>query len=97
MPTVMRSLLELVAVILSGGLFYYVGRNQAKILDKLKQLQENQQSATIISNDERFMTANMPDNNKEVGITTPKSPQLLEFEAEQALRTFNDNYRVKPQ
>lgn len=97
MPTEMRSLLEIIAVVITGAIFYFIGRNQSRLEETIKKLQEREEKAAIVQHDTRFITSNFPDNDRDVGITTPKSPLRIEFEQEQALRTLNDSYNVRPE
>lgn len=78
------------------ALGYYVGYNQAKLKDQLQSLKVKEPEPAVTRDDPRLINENYQSQG-EVGIASPKSPQLLEWEANQELLKKNENYRIKPE
>jgi len=89
-------MIDVLVALLGLGLGYFIGYNQAKIKSQLDRLKVDEPAPAVTRDDPRLINENYQ-GKSEVGVASPKSPQLLEFEAEQELRNRVDSYSVRPQ
>lgn len=96
MPTGHKKMIDVLIALLSLGIGYFVGFNQSRIREQIDKLKVIEPTPAVTDDHPKLINENYQ-SKTDVGIATPKSPQLLEWEAEQKLRTLNDSYRVKPE
>ena len=89
-------MISVLVALLSGALFYYIGYNQAKIKAVLEAKREIEPTPAVTRNDPRLTNPNYQNNESEVGITSPKTPQLLDWEAQNELDRLNASYSPEP-
>lgn len=77
-------------VVLSGALGYLVGRHQAHLLNRIRTLEgqarePEPEKPTVTMGAYTPAVAVSEDNDKPVGVVEAKTPQRVEWEAEQAI------------
>ena len=89
-------MISVLVALLSGALFYFFGYNQAKIKAVLEARREIEPTPAVTRDDPRLTNPNYQNNESEVGITSPKTPQLLDWEAQNELDRLNASYSPEP-
>jgi hypothetical protein len=89
-------MISVLVALLSGALFYYIGYNQAKIKAVLEARREIEPTPAVTRDDPRLTNPNYQNNESEVGIASPKTPQLLDWEAQNELDRLNASYSPEP-
>ena len=96
MSTGKKSMISVLVALLSGALFYYIGYNQAKLKALVEARRDIEPTPAVTRDDPRLINPNYQNNDSEVGITSPKTPQLLDWEAQNELDKLNASYSPAP-
>lgn len=84
-------LVPILTLLLGGCVGYYLGRNQATLLDRIRELEAGQkkpkpEKPTVIMGAYTPPTSlPSPDMKRAAGLVETKTPELLEYERQQAI------------
>lgn len=84
-------LVPIFTLCLGGGVGYYLGRNEATLIAQIRALETNQkkpapEKPTVIMGDYAPTTSiASPDKKRAAGLVETKTPELLEWERQQAI------------